>query len=101
MMSALNRAAVALAKGTMLIWVMAAMPAVAQGRSHPRNVNDCTFLQDPTKVRQCIESFQGSTQTPDTAPREQGPAMLAPPMTAPVTPTQPQQLAPPPRLAPR
>ena len=101
MTSLINRIVMALAKGVLLIGAMTAVPALAQESPPPGNVNDCTFLHDPTRVRQCIESFQGSTQTPDIVPQLQSPPVLTPPVTAPATPAQPPQQAPPPRLAPR
>jgi hypothetical protein len=99
--SEINRSAMALATGVLLVGTMAAVQARAQESSPPENVNDCTFLKDPVNVRLCVESFQGSAQTPDTATRSPSPSAFAPPETAPVTPTEPPRQAPPPRLAPQ
>ncbi len=101
MASEINRSVMALATGVLLVGTMAAIPARAQELFQPQNVNDCTFLKDPIKVRQCVEGFQGSAQTPDTPPQPPSPLMLAPPAEAPVTAPQPPQQAPPPRLAPQ
>jgi hypothetical protein len=99
--SEINRSVMALATGVLLVGTMAAIPARAQESFQPQNVNDCTFLKDPTKVRQCVESFQGSVQTPDTAPQSPTPLELTPPAPEPIAPTQPPPQAPPPRLAPQ
>jgi len=111
--SLINRIVMALARGVLLIAAMTAVPVLAQEPAPPRDVNDCTFLRDPTRVRQCIESFQGSVQTPDVVPPSPSLPMLTPPVTPPATPTQPPSAtppvtpiqpppqAPPPRLAPR
>lgn len=99
MASEVNRSVMALAIGALLGGAIAAVPARAQ-ESSPQNVNDCTFLSDPIRVRQCVESFQGSVQTPDIAPYSPTPPPFTPPATAPVAPPPPQQ-APPPRLAPQ
>ena len=32
--------------------------AAAQEANRPRNVNDCTFLTNPTQLRQCIQRFE-------------------------------------------
>ncbi len=93
--------AMALARGALLIGAMIAGPALAQEPPPPANVNECTFLRDPTRVRLCIESFQGSVQSPDVAPQPPSPPTAPPPVTPPAEPIQPPQQAPPPRLAPR
>ena len=54
MASQINRYVVALATGVLLVGMMAAIPARAQESLQPENVNDCTFLKDPIKVRQCV-----------------------------------------------
>ena len=100
MTSEINRSALALAIGALLAGTMAAVPARAQELPPPENVNDCTFLKDPIKVRQCVESFQGSAQTPDIAPQSPNSPALAPPAIAPDAPTPAPRQAPPPRLAP-
>ena len=47
------------------MWFVFAIPvsvlpvqAAAQEANRPRNVNDCTFLTDPTRLRQCIQRFE-------------------------------------------
>jgi hypothetical protein len=98
--SLINRIAV-LAGGLLVLCAITSVPAAAQEPAPPRDVNDCTFLRDPTKVRTCIESFQGSVQTPDVAPQSASPLLLTLPPATPATPAQQPPQAPPPRLAPR
>lgn len=100
MISKIDRSVMALATGVLLVGTMAAVPARAQESFSPQNVNDCTFLRDPIRVRQCVESFQGSAQTPDIAPQPPSAPAFTPPAEAPVT-TPPPPQAPPPRLAPQ
>jgi hypothetical protein len=102
MTSLLSRIVAACARGVLLVGAITAAPALAQAPARPRNVNDCTFLQDPIAVRDCIESFQGSVQAPDAEPPSPNLPTLTPPAAPiPPPPTQPPQQAPPPRLAPR
>lgn len=99
--SVINRIVMALARGVLLVGATTAAPAFAQESPPPANVNDCTFLRDPIKVRLCIESFQGSVQSPDIMSQPPTPPVPTPPIAAPAGPAEPPPQAPPPRLAPQ
>lgn len=49
--------------------------ALAQGAPVP-NVNDCTFIRDPTALRDCIELYEGQRLAPGPRPA----AFLQPPV---------------------
>lgn len=46
---------------------LSASGAVAQGAPVP-NVNDCTFIRDPTALRDCIELYEGQRLAPGPRP---------------------------------
>jgi hypothetical protein len=92
---------------TLLLALWLGGPAFAQQFPGTKSVNDCTFLKDPDQTRRCVESYQGSAQTPvitspDTMPGLIGIPQAAPPAARPATTAPPPRLspAPPPRLAP-
>jgi hypothetical protein len=48
----------------LLIVLLAAGERVAQQSPSPGDVNNCTLLTDPTRLRLCIEAQQGVTAQP-------------------------------------
>lgn len=51
--------------GVASVWCAAG--ALAQGAPVP-NVNDCTFIRDPTALRDCIELYEGQRLAPGPRP---------------------------------
>lgn len=58
----------------LLIVLLAAGESVAQQSPSPSDVNNCTQLTDPTRLRLCIEAQQGVTAQPGGQISTPGPA---------------------------